>query len=87
MQGRYEYETIRSKNPPSAETLSRLAGEGWRLVSVTVDIDDVVGSSEYVAYLERPSALAMPVANVNKPRLHKARQERQRQLERVVEVA
>lgn len=58
----YEYRTEQFLEPPSADDLKRLSGDGWRLVSVTVDVS-LRESAEplYVAYLERPAAVTAAV--------------------------
>ncbi len=55
----FEYRTEHFDAPPSGQDLACFARDGWRLVSVTVDLA-VEGSANagYVAYLERPANLA-----------------------------
>lgn len=54
----YEYRTESFDHPPTADELEIYAGQGWRLLSVTVDVHrDALGSSRFIAYLERPRAV------------------------------
>ena len=59
----YEYKTVRFGGPPEGEELSRIAGQGWRLVSVTVDVKPgYTAEPFYVAYFERAAVAATAVA-------------------------
>lgn len=61
----YEYKTERFTAPPSGEELSGIAGRGWRLVSVTVDVKPgYVTEPLYVAYFERAAAVATEQVNL-----------------------
>ncbi len=67
MQTRFEYRTEHFPEPPTAEILHSFAVDGWRLVSVTVDMAGATTEKpRYVVYLERPvevvlASMAAPV--------------------------
>lgn len=70
MQSRFEYRTEHFPEPPSATRLHPFTVEGWRLVSVTVDMAGALPESpSYVVYLERPfdASIASMVASVPMP--------------------
>lgn len=54
----YDYRIERYVDPPTAQAIERFSSRGWRLVSVTVDVSHSKDQARYVAYLERPAALA-----------------------------